>query len=86
MKRSPATSFAPPTPFALSLSKRPCILSLSKGLSLSKRPCILSLSKGLSLSKRPCILSLSKGLSLSKRPRRLRQAQPERDFAADHQS
>jgi len=56
MKRSPATSFAPPTPFALSLSKRPCILSLSKGLSLSKRP------------------------------RRLRQAQPERDFAADHQS
>jgi hypothetical protein len=71
MKRSPATSFAPPTPFALSLSKRPCILSLSKGLSLSKRP---------------CILSLSKGLSLSKRPRRLRQAQPERDFAADHQS
>ena len=71
MKRSPATSFAPPTPFALSLSKRPCILSLSKGLSLSKRP---------------CILSLSKGLSLSKRPRRLRQAQPERDFAADHKS
>ena len=65
MKRSPATSFAPPTPFALSLSKRPCILSLSK---------------------RPRILSLSKGLSLSKRPRRLRQAQPERDFAADHQS
>jgi hypothetical protein len=39
------------TPFALSLSKCPCILSLSKGLSLSKCPCILSLSKGLSLSK-----------------------------------
>ncbi len=40
-------------PFALSLSKCPSILSLSKGLSLSKCPSILSLSKGLSLSKFP---------------------------------
>ena len=38
-------------PFALSLSKCPSILSLSKGLSLSKCPSILSLSKGLSMSK-----------------------------------
>src|SRR5712691_9128850 len=55
-------------PFALSLSKCPCILSRSKGLSLSKCPRILRLSMGLSLSKCPCILSLSKGLSLSKCP------------------
>ena len=38
-------------PFALSLSKGPIILSLSKDLSLSKGPIILSLSKDLSLSK-----------------------------------
>ena len=43
-----------PVPFALSLSKGPCIVSLSKG------PCIVSLSKG------PCIVSLSNDLSLSK--------------------
>jgi hypothetical protein len=54
------------TPFALSLSKGPIILSLSKDLSLSKGPIILSLSKDLSLSKGPIILSLSKDLSLSK--------------------
>jgi len=53
-------------PFALSLSKGPIILSLSKDLSLSKGPIILSLSKDLSLSKGPIILSLSKDLSLSK--------------------
>ena len=40
-------------PFALSLSKCPMVLSLSKGLSLSKCPMVLSLSKGLSLSKCP---------------------------------
>jgi hypothetical protein len=72
----------PRLPSALSLSKGPCILSLSKDLSLSKGPCILSLSKDLSLSKGPCILSLSKDLSLSKgrrgRRKELRQAQPER--------
>jgi hypothetical protein len=50
----------PRSPFALSLSKGPCILSLPKDLSLSKGPCILSLPKDLSLSKSPCILSLPK--------------------------
>ena len=39
------------TPFALSLSKGPIILSSSKDLSLSKGPIILSPSKDLSLSK-----------------------------------
>ena len=43
-----------PKPFALSLSKGPSILSLSKDLSLSKGPSILSLSKDLSLSKGWC--------------------------------
>ena len=38
-------------PFALSLSKGPSILSMSKDLSLSKGPSILSMSKDLSLSK-----------------------------------
>ena len=40
-----------PAPFALSLSKGPCIVSLSNDLSLSKGPCIVSLSNDLSLSK-----------------------------------
>jgi hypothetical protein len=53
-------------PFALSLSKGPCIVSLSNDLSLSKGPCVVSLSNDLSLSKGPCIVSLSNDLSLSK--------------------
>ena len=46
------------TPFGLSLSKPPRVLSLSKELSLSKPPRVLSSSKELSLSKPPEALSL----------------------------
>ncbi len=43
----PLNFFEPhPTPFALSLSKCPSILSPSKGLSLSKCPSILSVFVG----------------------------------------
>ena len=62
-------------PFALSLSKRPIVLSLSKGLSLSKRrpvsepvrhthPFVLSLSKHLPFAVNPFALSLSKRFGL----------------------
>jgi len=54
------------SPFGLSLSKPPRVLSLSKGLSLSKPPRVLSLSKGLSLSK-PCVHTSPFALSPSKR-------------------
>jgi len=45
--RHPHTSPpTPPSPFALSLSKGPIVLNLSKGLGLSMDPFALSLSKG----------------------------------------